>query len=483
MSVVQPVSKQALRIFAWAIGLLLPAGAVKDASAQDTGGAGPTDTSGSSSSGTASGGTSSGGAASGGGASSSGGGAQGGSVQNTSTVTFFPGGVAPTPPGQTLGGGNVQFSSSKPITGNETDSFDFKRGGNGDTVHGSPDGSFVFESSGEPAVRGGTNANVHVVRKGDTLWDICDSYFQNPYQWPRIWSYNPQIQNPHWIYPGDRVNLRGETGLATRSALLGTKPTPTTSLVERGRKVAANTIFLREEGYIDDEDDRWGDIMGSREDKMFLADFDEVYLRIGKNHEPKIGQELTIYRPIRRVGKKGQLVAIQGTAKIDRFDEKTRIARARITETLDVIERGALVGPVDRAFDVVPPVTDQVDVNAKIIGSIVPHELYGQNQVLFIDKGEDAGLVAGNRLIVVSRGDEWHKSFTTRSSVRRIALEDPSPAAMETVPGPDDDKKLPEEVQAELRVIRVRKNSSMVLVTASRREIEPGETAVARKGY
>lgn len=482
MSVVQPVSKHALRILAWAVGLLLPAGAVKDASAQDTGGggAGPTDTGGATSSSGAAGSTAGGGAAT---SSSSGG--QGGATQTTSTVTLFPGGVAPTPPGQTLGGGNVQFSSSKPITGNETDSFDFQRGGAGGTMHGSPDGSFVFESSGPPAVRGGTNANVHLVRKGDTLWDICDSYFQNPYQWPRIWSYNPQIQNPHWIYPGDRVNLRvGEgTALAARSATLGTNTTATTSLVERSRKVAGNTIFLREEGYVDEEDDRWGDIMGSREDKMFLADFDEVYLRIGKNHEPKVGQELTIYRPIRRVGKKGQLVAIQGTAKIDRFDEKTRIARARITETLDVIERGALVGPVDRAFDVVPPVTDQVDVNAKIIGSIVPHELYGQNQVLFIDKGEDAGLVAGNRLIVISRGDEWHKSFTTRSSVRRIALEDPSPAAIETVPGPDNDKKLPEEVQAELRVIRVRKNSSMVLVTASRREIEPGETAVARKGY
>jgi nucleoid-associated protein YgaU len=46
------------------------------------------------------------------------------------------------------------------------------------------------------------------VKKGDTLWDICDGYFGNPWQWPRVWSYNPDILNPHWIFPGDVVRLR-----------------------------------------------------------------------------------------------------------------------------------------------------------------------------------------------------------------------------------------------------------------------------------
>jgi hypothetical protein len=48
---------------------------------------------------------------------------------------------------------------------------------------------------------------LHVVRRGDTLWDICFLYFNDPWQWPKIWSYNPQITNPHWIYPGDLVRL------------------------------------------------------------------------------------------------------------------------------------------------------------------------------------------------------------------------------------------------------------------------------------
>ena len=50
-------------------------------------------------------------------------------------------------------------------------------------------------------------AQVHVVEKGDTLWDIAKSYVGNPFEWPNIWRKNPQIEDPHWIYPGDEVSL------------------------------------------------------------------------------------------------------------------------------------------------------------------------------------------------------------------------------------------------------------------------------------
>ena len=57
-------------------------------------------------------------------------------------------------------------------------------------------------------LRTGAVPELHVVRGGDTLWDICFLYFNDPFQWPKIWSYNPQITNPHWIYPGDLVRRR-----------------------------------------------------------------------------------------------------------------------------------------------------------------------------------------------------------------------------------------------------------------------------------
>lgn len=434
----------------------------------------------------AGGGASGEGSASGGG---QGGGGQGGTTVTTTTVTgpttyqYNPlgSGVAPLPPGGTLGGGNAEYSSSKPITGNERDSFDFKRGGTGGTVRGGENSSFVLGDGGGMS-RSGPVPNAHTVRKGDTLWGICDFYFHNPYQWPRIWSYNPQIQNPHWIYPGDQVKLRGGAGGLGEAVAQGPSPAAGPGIIDRRRQVPPETVFLRNQGYIDDDTNNWGVLNGSAEDKLILSDFDEVYLRIGSDHDLKIGQELTVYRPVRKVGA-GKVIEIQGTVKVDQWNPKERIARARIVESLDAIERGARVGPIQRKFEVVPPVRNDKDVESTVLTSVHPHNFFGQNQVVFIDKGEEGGLKPGNRMFVIRKGDAWHRTQPTRSAAKRIALEDESPAATESVPRPRDEKALPEEVIAELRVIEVRKTSSMALVTASRREIEAGDKAVARSGY
>ena len=62
-------------------------------------------------------------------------------------------------------------------------------------------------------------------------------------------------------------------------------------------------------------------------------------------------------------------------------------------------------------------------------------------------------------------------------------MESQSTADTESIPRPRDETKLPEEVIGEIRVITVRKNTSLAIVTAARREIEAGDQAFARKGY
>jgi hypothetical protein len=396
----------------------------------------------------------------------------------------------PQAPNGTIGGGNATESSSHPVSGEEEDSFDLSpHSQGGGAAHGDENGP-VF-GNGTPAMSGGTLGTggevpaSHLVRRGDTLWGIGDSYFRNPYEWPRLWSYNPQIKNPNWIYPGDEVKLRAPG--APEGPAAGARPGqgPLT-LNDRRRRVPTDTVFLRDQGWIRDEGDEvWGEITGAAEDKMFLADFDQVYLRIEDGHDVHIGQELTIFRPVHPSSTTGAIVMIEGTARIDQWNSRDRVARALVVETLNVIERGAKVGPLARSFEVVPPRRNDSEVPARVLASVHPNEFYGQNQVVFVNKGEAAGLKLGNRLFVVRRGDPWRQSLIEPIAGYRVSADDEKPMpAMEDTPGSTrDDRNYPDEVVAELRVVALKKESATCVVTQSTVEIERGDFAVARSGY
>ena len=49
----------------------------------------------------------------------------------------------------------------------------------------------------------------YIVEGGDTLYDICDQLLDEPNYWPKLWSLNPFIKNPHFIYPGMQLMFHG----------------------------------------------------------------------------------------------------------------------------------------------------------------------------------------------------------------------------------------------------------------------------------
>jgi hypothetical protein len=410
----------------------------------------------------------------------------------TQTTTTTYSAIGLPAPGTNVDSHLPSSSRSSTDVSRSSDGFDLDQGATGaTTLKGSADalGVVTTKSTNVPAL--------HNVRRGDTLWDLSSGYFQNPWLWPKIWAYNPQIKNPHWIYPGDQVRLRTDVAATQRSSLtLGAQQLRGANgggFGLRGQMVSKDTVFLRNEGYIDDPNKEvWGQLVGSQEEQMLLTEGNTAYVILRPGVDVKTGDLLTIFRSVRTPAKvkgarrpPGEIIAFKGTLRIDEWNPKTRMARGDVIESLDTVERGDKIGPVGRRFEVIPPKTNDVNLEARVLTSLYPHEVIGQDQIAFIDRGSKDGLVAGNRLFLVDRGDAWRHTLgtATREARTSVRVDVPEHVKVEVTPLNGKDEDFPEEVVGELRVLRADEYSSVTLVTSTKHEIEPGDRVVARQGY
>jgi LysM domain len=302
----------------------------------------------------------------------------------------------------------------------------------------------------------------YVVQKGDTLWDICAHYLGDPYLWPKVWAQNSTITNPHWIYPGDVVRLRpagsGPATAPTSEPTASTQPLPTASEAARLRRVA----FVSVEDF-----QTSAEIVGAAIERIMLSSGDEIYLSYPDGKPPQVGSLYAIYSPTQDVkhpdtGRKiGTYVLLLGEVKI--LDvKKGKNAHGIITDVTDegVIERGNRVGTLKTQFQAVATVPPEKSVEGVIVGILHTYLLIGEGQLVVIDRGRRDGLVPGNVMQAVRRGDAYMKNRS-------------QPAGL-------DDRRYPDKYFGDIIVVDVADGHSMGQVAGTEREILIGDHVVMR---
>jgi hypothetical protein len=316
--------------------------------------------------------------------------------------------------------------------------------------------------------------DTHVVRRGDTLWDLCGYYFNNPWEWPKVWSYNPSITNPHWIYPGDVVRLypAGAGPIAagpTDAAPTGTGDPGVRMIAGPAITNPSRSVELRQVAFVDDKElDVAGTVVGSPEEKELLTAGDEIYLDYPEGKPPQLGQRYAIYSETKKViqpkSKKvvGSYITLRGEVKIVEV-KKDRKARGILTYTNDIVERGMRVGPTRTQFKEVAPVAPERDLEGAIVGLLTTDQLGGQSHVVFIDRGREEGVEVGNQLVVVRRGDAYETEMGPKSAAGR------------------DDRRYPEDGLGLIIVVEAGPHSAVAFVVRSNQEFEIGDHVVMRK--
>ena len=312
-------------------------------------------------------------------------------------------------------------------------------------------------------IHAGAVPELHVVRSGDTLWDICFYYFNDPWQWPKIWSYNPQITNPHWIYPGDLVRLLPRGQFVNTPEPIDTKPEPVDAPLPAPMK--KSEVGIKQIAFVEKSDlDKSVTIDGAVDEKELLGDGDSVYLSYPEGKPPQVGQRYSIYEPGRSVKagdtEYGSYVRVLGTLEVVSV-KKDKRARGVIIQVNREILRGAKVGPLIKTFRTVPPALPEVDAQGSIVGMLAKEQLIGDGEVVFVAVGKKSGVKVGNRMIVVRRGDG-------------------RPAQMDNNVG-QDDRRFPARSLGEIVIVEVGDKVSVGLVTLSVMEMALGDIAMMQK--
>lgn len=254
----------------------------------------------------------------------------------------------------------------------------------------------------------------YTVVQGDTLWDISGRFLSKPWQWPEIWQNNPQIKNPHLIYPGDVIALsyvNGEPrlGIETPSDVRLSPEVRVSPMARAVPVIPMDAIrqFLSRPRVV---------TKGELEEAPYIVDFadehivggigDRVYVRAV---EDGANLAFTVLRPgpAYKDPVTGDILGYEaiyvGDAQLERTGDPATLMLTRA-------QREAIIG--DRLMPVeqekielyFQPRAPERNIEAHIIGVFDGVSQIGQYQVVAIDKGTADGIETGHVLDIYQSG-------------------------------------------------------------------------------
>ena len=290
----------------------------------------------------------------------------------------------------------------------------------------------------------------YIVRKGDTLWDISNTFLRDPWFWPEIWYKNPQVNNPHLIYPGDelaiiyvggqkRIQLtrRGETGSAlANSGLTIVKLSPRIRAQSIDASIPSIPIesirqLLQKPLAIDElELANAAYILDSRDNHLANSLDDTLYVR---NLDTTGNGRYQIFRPNKPLidSDTGEVLGYEalyvGEAKLEKAGDP---ASVRVTSQAREILRDDRLLPIDnsnleRDFFPRPP---KEYIEGNIISLLDGISQLGQYQTVAINLGLRHGITTGTVLAVKREGKvvidryEEEKNFKVKLPDERSGL-------------------------------------------------------------
>lgn len=280
-----------------------------------------------------------------------------------------------------------------------------------------------------------SHPQTYIVAPGDTLWDIAGKFLEYPWQWPAIWHENPQIRDPHWIYPGDALTLSVADGIP--QVQVTQRPdeerlSPKIRIDPLARVVPSIPLsairqFLVQPKVVEaGELERAPHVFAIADEHLIGGAGDRVYVRGLKDDQ---AQRYTLYRP----GKKyadattGEILGYEALhiadAELQAFgDVSTLFLNASDREALigDRLMTSSEAGTVTMRYELRPPPRP---VRGYIIDVLDGVSQIGQYQIVLIDRGATDGLETGH-VLQISQSGRYQRDNVDLSGGEVVRLPD-----------------------------------------------------------